>query len=168
MGVLDINNLKTQVQSILKSANTLTATKDLSSGLSTRVQRVLKVHPLRIPIEAISIPYVTMFVSNKDIEELSIGGGGNNRTGTKRLGEVTLNIVGAVMNPIVTDIEDDLASDEIEDLMENIEENLRANMNFNNAIDYHIPMKVSYFEEAYEEESVFRAGILEIACKTYY
>jgi len=168
MGAIDINNIKTQIKSILEAANTTTASQDLSSGLSKRVQRVLKVHPARIPIEAVSIPWVTIFTDAKEVDIDLIGHGSNSRVNTTRKAEVFINIVGAVMNPIFTDIENDLASEEVEDLMENIEHILRANFNLNSSVQYHYPVRTDFFEDIYEEETLFRAGVLEISCKIFY
>lgn len=168
MAVIDINNIKTQIKSLLDAANTTTASTDLSSGLSKRVQRVLKIHPLRIPIEAFSIPWVTVFTESKEVDVDQITHGSNDRTNCTRRSELLVNVVGAVMNPIFTDIESDLASDEIEDLMENIEEILRANFNLNSSVKYHYPTRTTYYEDVYEEEAVFRAGVLELSCKVFY
>jgi hypothetical protein len=165
---LDLNNLKDQIQGIFETANTTTAARDLSSGLLKRVQKVLKVNPARIPIQASIYPCVTVFIGKKDIEQKSIG---KSQANVKREGRIEVTVVGAVMNTTITSIDEDQADEDCESLMENIEEILRANETLAGTVTWSFPKGVTYHNLAIgmkDEEVHLRAGLLTLEAKVFY
>jgi len=162
---LDLNNLKEQIQGIFETANTTTATHDLSSGLATRVQRILKVNPERIPIQSTWIPFVTVFIDAKEIELTDIA---VNQLMAKRKATVSVKVVGLAQSFIVTDEEADSADDECEDLMENIEQILRANPTLAGTATWSYPSGVTYHNKMLDEETGVRAGILSLETEIFY
>jgi hypothetical protein len=162
---VDLNNLKEQIQSLLQTANTTTASRDLSTGLETRVQRVLKVNPSRIPIQASWYPFVTIYIDAKDIELQGIA---VNQQNAKRRADVSVKVVGAVWNSTVTDEEVDPADEDCEDLLENIEEILRANPTLAGSATWSYPEGVAYHSANLDEETHIRAGILTLRTTIFY
>ena len=163
---LDLNNLKEQIQTIMEAANTTTATRDLSSGLQTRVQGIFKINPGRLPIQHTQYPYVTCYVDRKRIEPGSIG---RDQLTAKRKGEIDVKIVGAVANSVfTTGIDVDEADNDCESLMENIEEILRANVTVNSLTTWSFPDAVTYHNVALDEESMLRAGVLNLRAHFWY
>lgn len=160
----DLSNLKEQVQTILEAANTTTATADLSSGMSSRVQGVFKIHPERIPIQASLYPCVSMYVETKDTEQMTIA---KDQLTAKRRGLVNLKVVGEVWNSAFTTVDVDSADNDCEDLMENIEQVLRANPTLNDTCLWAIPTDVKYYS-LNAEETHMRAGILNLKCTVDY
>lgn len=162
---LDLGNLKTQLKSIFDTANTTTATSDISSGLTTRVQKVLKVNPARIPIQANYFPMITVFVDSKDIELKDFAG---NQLMAKREATVSVKIVGAVYKSIQSDAKVDAADDECEKLMENVEDILRRNPTINGVATWQYPTKVTYHNAQIDEGVHIRAGILNLETTILY
>jgi hypothetical protein len=162
---LDLNNLKEQMQSIFQTANTTTATRDLSNGLETRVQRVLKVNPGLIPPQASWYPYVTIFIDNKTIELTDFA---KDQLSAKRKADVTIKVVGAIWNSTINDEEIDPADEDCEDLMENIEQILRANPTLGGIATWSKPTAVTYHSGKYGEEVHIRAGILDLEATLFY
>lgn len=163
--MIDLNNLKTQITSIFDAANTTTATQDLSEGMETRVQRVLRVNPERIPIQADWHPFVTVWIESKELnpEDFAV-----NQTTAKRRGEVAVKIAGCVWNSSISDEEDDPADDDCEKLMENLEEVLRANPTLNGLALWSFPTRVTYHNRQIEEGVHIRAGILHLVATVFY
>jgi len=162
---IDLNNLKEQVQTILQAANTTTASTDLSSGLETRVQRVVKLNPGRIPVQASWYPFVSIYVDNKNVLLQDIA---RNQSTSKRRAEIGIKILGAVWNSTVNDEEVDPADDDCESLMENIEEILRANDTLNGSATWAHPNDVTYFNANLDEEAHIRVGILSMQASVFY
>lgn len=162
---IDLNNLKEQIQTILQTANTTTATRDLSNGLETRVQRVLKVNPSRIPIQSTWHPFVTIFIDSKDIELTDFA---NNQLTARRKSTIDVKIVGAVWNSSIVDAELDPADEDCEDLMENIEEIMRSNSTIAGVVTWSYPTSVTYHNANIEEGVHIRAGILNLRGVVYY
>lgn len=163
---LDLNNIKTQFKSIFDTANTTTASPfDLSNGLTNRVQRVLKVNPIKIPIQSSLFPYVTMYITGKGIDAGQIA---RDQITARRIAEVDLNIVGAVweQNSISQDV--DPGDEQIEKLMENVEELLRRNYNLNSSVQWTTPGKCTYHTYPISEETHMRVGLLEVVAKVTY
>src|SRR3990167_2051134 len=151
---VDLNNLKEQIQTIFETANTTTATADLSSGLETRVQSVLKINPARIPVQATWYPFVTCYIDSKEIELMDFA---VNQTTAKRMAKIDLKIVGAVWNSSITDAAVDPADENCEDLMENIEEILRANPTLGGVATWSKPTLVTYHNVGLEDGAHIRA-----------
>lgn len=162
---IDLDNLKTQIQSILETANTTTASPDLSSGLDTRVAKVLRVNPARIPIQATWYPYVTAFVERKDVELDSIAG---DQRKARRMGTAEVKLVGGVWNSTLTDETEDPADNDCEKLMENIEDVLRDNPTLNGAVLWQRPKTVTFHNVSLDEGVHLRVGILSLEAKFYY
>lgn len=162
---IDLNNLKEQIQTIFEQANTTTASRDLSSGLETRVQRVLKINPARIPVQASWYPFVTIYIDNKAISPEGIA---VNQANAKRKSVVDVKIIGAVWNSTISDDEADPADDDCDDLMENIEEILRSNSTLNGVATWAFPTEVTYHNASFDEETHIRAGILNLEATIFY
>lgn len=168
MPQVNLANIKTQLKSILDTANTTTGSPiDLSLSMNKRIQRVLKIHPGRIPIQATLYPYVTMFFDRKSVEQLTIGIGGSQRTALRE-SILNLNIVGACHEPFFTDFDEDQGSENCELLMENIEEVLRSSPDINSTVAWAIPTSVVYDEVQFSEEVHLKAGMLTLQCKVHY
>lgn len=163
---LDLNNIKTQIKSILDTANTTTASPvDLSSGLSTRVQRVLKVNVERIPIQASLYPCVTVFFDTKSMETETIA---INQNKGVRKATIDAKIVGLTWNPNFQSVDADPPDEDLEDLMENIEEIMRANSTVNSLCTWSTPTEVSYHSGSFDEETHLRAGIMNFRMTVFY
>ena len=165
MPVIDLNNIKTQIKAILDASNTTTASTDLSSGMETRVQKVLKLHPARIPIQATWHPYVTVFLDQKDIDETTMQA---SQAAGKRKATIGVKIVGVVWNSTVTDAAADDASDDAESLMENIEQIMRGNPTLNGIATWSRPEGVTFHNMQIEEETHIRAGMMSYRVTVFY
>jgi hypothetical protein len=164
MSVLDLNAIKEQLQTILEAANTTTASTDLSSGLETRVQKVLKLNPNLIPIQSTWFPFVTSYIDAKVIEEQTINAGQANG---RRKAQVSVKVVGCVWNSTVSTEDNDEAADDCESLMENIEQILRSNLTLNSTVSWQLPTDCSYFD-GMREGAHLRAGVLTLKCTAFY
>lgn len=172
MTQVNYDTIKTNIKSILDTANTTTGSPiDLSQGMNTRVARVMKLNPRRIPIQPSFFPYVTMFVSNKNIKQITLGSRGS-QASALREGILSINIVGCCYEPFFTDINEDQGVENIEKLMENIEEILRTNPTLNYTSTAWVltesGMSVQYDDISYDEEAHLRAGILTLDFKVHY
>jgi hypothetical protein len=163
--MLDLNNLKEQLQSIFEAANTTTATTYLSSGLETKVQRLLKVNPNRIPVQADWYPFVTVFIDSKDIELKDFA---VNQVTAKREGDVSVKVVGAVWNSTIDDAEVDPADEDCEALMESVEQVLRQNPTIAGVATWSYPTKVTYHNMSLDEGVHVRFGILNLQATILY
>jgi hypothetical protein len=162
---IDLGNIKEQIQGIFETANTTTASVDLSNGLLTRVQKVLKVNPARIPVQASFHPFVTVYVDNKGITPQDIA---VNQTNSKRRAEVDIKIAGAVWNNIYVNPDVDDADDDCESLMENIEQILRANPTLAGTVTWSFPNQVTYHTTNLDSNVNLRAGILNLKTTIFY
>jgi hypothetical protein len=167
MAQVNISNIKTQIKSILDTANTTTASVDLSGGLDTRVQRVLKIHPFKIPVQPIFYPWVSMYVEEKDIEQVTLGTG-SNQTSALRKAELVINLACAVQEPIISDINEDQSDENVERLMENVEEIIRANHDLNSSVSWCFPDVAEYHDEPWDERTFIRGAVLPLRCKVFY
>ena len=165
MAVLDLENIKNQVKSALDSANTLTASQDLSSGLETRVQQVLTVNPARIPIQASWYPFVTVYLDGKSMEEATMQGG---QSAGRRKATLDLKIVGAVWNSTISDDTKDDADNDCECLMENIEEIMRGATKLGGAATWSFPTEVTFHNRQLDEGSSLRVGIMNYQVTVFY
>lgn len=165
MMAIDLNNIKTQFKSICDTANTTTAIYDLSTGMDQRVSKVLRINPLKIPVQRSFYPYVTIYTDNKDIELLTIA---KNQLTAKRRGEISYNVVGAVWEQKVSDITADDADEEIEKLMENIEEVVRRDFKLNDSVKWTKPESASYHTLLLDEQTHMRVGLFSLTAKIEY
>ena len=161
---LDLNNLKTQLQSIFEAANTTTATHDLSDDMAKRVQRVFKVNPEIIPIEADYYPYVSVRVESKRIEAADFAA---TQLAAKRQSVVMVKVYGGVWSTKIDDVEVDEADEECETLMENIEQVLRGNPTLNAVATWQFPSAVRYFSGIGEGVHL-RVGVMDLEVTVLY
>lgn len=162
---VNLGNLKTQVKAVLDTANTTTAAYDLSTGLNTRVQKVLKINPARISTQASLFPWVTVFVDRKDMEQATIS---RDQLTARRLGEVKVSVVGAVWETTVASNEEDEADENIEILMENVEEVIRRSFKLNGAASWSMPETTSYHSLPLDEQTQMRIGVMTLNCRVDY
>lgn len=162
---IDLNNLKEQIQTIFEAANTTTASRDLSNGISKRVQKVLKINPARIPVQASWYPFVTTYIESKDVELVDFA---KDQLTAKRKSIVELKVIGAVWNSSISDAASDPADEDCEDLMENIEEILRANPTIAGTCLWSYPTGVTYHNVGLDEGVHIRAGILNLEATIFY
>lgn len=166
MSTVDLNGIKTQLKSILDSANTTTASPvDLSNGLSTRVQRVMKIHPEMIMPQESFWPLVTCYINSKSIDPGDIA---SSQINAKRKCEIDVHVVGAVFNQNVTSSDEDPADEDINKLMENVEYILRSNSTLNNKVLWQFPEMVEYYSARLDMENSIRFGILKLTAKAFY
>lgn len=162
---VNLNNIKEQIQGIFEAANTTTAANDLSSGLQTRVKKIAKLNPTRIPLQSSWYPFVTCYVSGKTMPQQDIA---LTQVSGKRRGEIEIKIVGAVWNSIYTNKDVDEADDDCESLMENIEEILRNNSTLVGTVTWSLPESVTYHSTNVDEGCNIRAGILTLKARIFY
>lgn len=161
----DTNTIKETLRYILDQANTTTASVDLSSNLARRVQTIMKINPEKLRPQASLFPCVTVFLSNKSIEQKSIAG---NQVAGKRKANLTFSIVGMTWNDRTQDYRKDPADDDLEYLMENIELILRSYADLNRNCLWQFPTGVSYHSAGYDEQTHFRIGIIDLQVTVYY
>jgi len=162
---LDLNNIKTQIKSILDTANTTTATQDLSANMSRRVQRVFKTNVEKIPVQGSLYPAVTIYYSDKSIESATIA---RTQTAAKRKAVISVRIAGMVYNPLFANIDEDPADEDLELLMENMEEVLRANPDVNSTTTWSMPRTVEYHSGLVDEETHMRVGLMDFEMTVWY
>jgi hypothetical protein len=169
MTQISLDTLKTNIKSILDAANTTTGSPiDLSSGLNTRVSRVLKVHPARIPIQPSFFPYIASYVSKINVEQVTMGNRGS-QASALRMALVEIAIVGVCYEPFFTDINEDQGEENVERLMQNVEEILRSNPSLNHtSTTWVIPKNHEFIDTEYTESAHLRAGIFTIQAKVHY
>lgn len=165
-GVIDLNGMKTQIKTILDSANTTTASPiDLSSGMARRVQKILKVHPDFVSAQASHFPFVTCYVQTKSMDQTTIS---NTQPNAQKKAEVELHVVGAVYNQNVTSVTEDPADEDINHLMENIELTLRSNPTINNKALWQITESCEYYSARLDVKNHIRYGILKLMATVFY
>lgn len=163
---VNISGIKSAFKTIFDAANTTTADYDLSAGLQTRVQRVLKVNPSKIAIQASLYPYVTCYANEKPIELTTIAG---DQLKGRRSAEMIFNVIGAVWDENTTDPDVDDADEDIEKLMENVEEVLRRNFKLNNTVQWTKPDRVTYHTAPIaDEDAHLRIGWMQMIVKVDY
>jgi hypothetical protein len=168
MTQVSISNIKTQIKSILDSANTTTGSPiDLSANLDTRVQQVLKIHPAKVYVDPGSFPFVSVYAESKEIEQQTMGHKGNQASALRRA-DLTLNVVCAVQEPLIESVKADECDENCETLMENIEEILRSNVDLNSSVSWAIPSNVDYHDAPWDERNVIRGAIMTLDCTVYY
>lgn len=163
---VDIVGIKNEIQGILNTANTTTASNDLSGNMTFRVKSVLTVNPDKIQILANDFPYVTIWTESKDITQADIA---RTQTIGKRRSELSLGIAGAVWNQnFSSDYTNDPADDDLEYLMENLETILRDNDTLNNTVTWQYPTSVEYFSLPIDEGAHLRVATLQLRCTVWY
>ena len=168
MGQVDIDGIKTQIKSILDTANTTTASPiDLSAGLRRRVQKVLKIHPLKIYTEPVLFPWVSMYIESKEIEQITMGHRGSQSTALRQA-ELIVNIACAVQEPLITDLNEDQSDENVEKLMENVEEIIRSSPDLNSTVSWSFPDSAEFHDVPWDERTFIRGALLPLRCKVFY
>ena len=166
MSVIDLNNLKEQVQTVLQAQNTTTASiLNLSNNLTTQITKVFKKHPRHLVGQASEFPCVTVFLDGKDMDNTSIAP--NQRTQGRRRADIRVNIAGLMWDNNFVSNDDDEAEDDIEALMENIEEILRNDYTLGGTVDWIKPESVEYFT-MYGNDSNLLTGVLAMRASKFY
>lgn len=166
-GTVNIPNIKEQIRFILDDNNTTTSSVlDLSSGLSKRVLQVAKINPENLPIQSTKFPAVTVHTSKKTIESRTIA---KNQVDGKRRSVLTFTVTGMVWNQnFQSNIFNDPADQDLEALMENIERILRSYHDLNSNVTWQVASDVTYHNAAFDEQTHFRVGFLDIEATVYY
>lgn len=167
MAQVDIQSIKENLRFLLETANTTTASPvDLSNNMTDRVQKVLRVNPSRIPLQASFFPYVTVYADSKEMKQQTIA---VNNANAVRQATLRMKIIGAVQNwTIDNSFEQDEGDDDIEILMENIEEIIRNNETFSNTVTWKAPEKVTYYDTDLDEGTSIRVAVMELRAEIYY
>lgn len=164
--VVDLNGIKTQLKSIFDTANTTTASPiDLSSGMTRRVQKVLKVHPEMIIPQASYFPFVTCYIKSKSMEQKTIS---STQANANKAGEIEVHVVGAVFNNNVTASTEDPADEDVNHLMENIELILRSNATINSKALWQHTDSVEYYSARLDLKNHVRFGVMKLTATVYY
>lgn len=165
-GTVDLNNLLETIQYCLEQANTTTGSPiDLSNSMTKRVQTIDKINPTKIRPQASLFPYVTCFITGKEIENQTFA---KNQSTMKKLATVSIDIAGMVWNPILVTKDSDPADNDIHLLMENIELVLRSYDTLNSTCRWQFAEVVEYYDEEIDETSHLRAGIIRLKVKVDY
>lgn len=161
-----LNTIKENIKTLLNSANTITASPiDLSSDMSSRVRKVLSVHPASIPIQASHYPYVSCYIAGKPIQADDIA---KDQLNAKRRARISIDVIGGVFNQNISDITKDPADNDINYLMENIELILRSDPTLSNSILYQKPTECSYYSNLVGSNAHIRIGILRLEATIFY
>lgn len=165
-GTCDLNAIKENIRYVLDQANTTTASPvDLSANLTQRVQKVLKVNPLMIPMQTSFYPMVTCYISSKSMEQADMS---KNQLLGRKKATISVEVVGAVLNENFVRDTEDPADEDINYLMENIELTLRAYPDFAGKVKWQISRDVDYYSEPLDEQTHLRAGILRLEGTVFY
>ncbi len=165
---LPLNQIKENIQTIFETANTTTAAFDLSTGMSQRVAKILKLNVTRMPVQASYYPFVSVFYEGKSIETATIA---QTQQAGRRRAALTFNIVGAVFVDTFGVPDEDPADEDLENLMENVEEILRSNTKLNDtsgSVIWSVPTEVEYATGELEEETIVRVGTLTLEATVFY
>lgn len=165
MAKVDLNNILESIRSTLAASNTTTATYDLSASLTTRVQKVLKVNPIQIPLQPSFYPFVTCHVVSKDVVGQDIAA---SQINAKRRAVVEVDVVGAVWNPNFVDDTEDPAAEDINYLMENVEQILRTIPNVSGYVTWQAPNGIAFDGAQIDEQTHLRAGVLTMKGTVFY
>ena len=164
--VVDLNGIKSTLKTLFDTANTTTASPvDLSGSMTQRVKRVLTVNPEQIPPQASFFPFVTSYITSKNIYDDDIA---KDQLSTKRKAEVSIEVVGAVFNQNQTDVNKDPADTDINYLMENVELVLRSDYNIGGKVKWQKPSDVQYYTSVLDARNHIRAGILKLTAIVLY
>jgi len=167
MSVIDINNIKEQIQTILQAANTLAADDYLSLNIDAdhKVRGILKTHPAKILPQAHLFPNVTCYVDKKTTDLDTIMRSMNSG---KRRATIDLKVVGTTWNDNMVTFDEDPSEDDCYNLMENIEQILRVNYTLNASVDWCKPTNIDYFDAILEEQTHLRSGVMNLEVTVQY
>ena len=165
----DIPGIKGNLKTIFDTANTTTASTDLSNGLAgnKRVLKVLTINPELIPIQPSFFPAMTIWLDRKeiDLQDMAI-----NQAKAQRKATLNLKVAAIVWNNNMQDLTEDDAQDDCEILMENAERIIRDNDTLNNAsqVRWNSPDLVTYHTAIFSEEAHLRIGVMDLDVILFY
>jgi len=163
-----LNQILTQIKTILDAANTTTASPiDLSSNLlnSKRVKKVLRLNPESIVPQASFFPLVTCYIPSKNIVGSDIA---KDQLNIKRRAKIPVSIVGSVWNSNFNSVDQDPADTDINYLMENIELALRSDPNLSGYVNWQVATGCQYYTTVLNEQTHLRSGVLTLECDVFY
>lgn len=164
--VCDLNGIKTQIAALFTAANTTTASPVyLSNGMTTKVNKILKLNPNMIPPQISFYPFVTCYVTKKTVVSASMA---KDQLSGQRKAQIEMEVVGGILNQNFSTDTEDPADEDITLLMENIELTLRGSPNLNSTVLWQVPREVSYYSAAINETTHLRAGILTLEGTVFY
>lgn len=162
---LDLSGLKSDIRTLLSTANDTAAAYDLSTGLSQRVVSVNAFNPEKLRPSSSHLPGVFIWTTAKKATQVTIN---QTLAAGKRKADVMFMVAGVVWEPYTTTITEDPADDECEILMENIEEVLRSSDTLGGKAKWHMEGDVTYHTAAYDEEAHLRVGLMSLVATVYY
>lgn len=167
MAGFDLNGLKDKLQSVLQTANTTTASTDLSDGLDSRVRFISKKNPDMVFTQATHHPSIHIYPDNKDITSVDIV---KDQTSARRGGVYNMNIMGIYQDFNTENNDEDKAMKNLIAMMENVEQIYREDptLGGTTGVRYQQPTGVQYGLAGYDEEAYFRVGVLSLQVKIFY
>jgi len=167
MATFSLNALKERIQTILETANTTTASNDLSSGMDSRIVRISKMNPDKVFAQATKHPSLHIYPENVTMESQGIA---KTQATAKRRTEFNINIAGIYQSFALEDIEEDKAQKNLEIMMSNLESVLRDSPTLTDytGVLYQIPTGIQYGIGGLDEDCYFRIGVLSLKVVTLY
>lgn len=166
MGQVDIKGIKTAIKVLLDTANTTTASINLSDNLADKVVKVGTFSLEKLFLNANEIPGIAVYTDNKQPNQETIA---RSMASGKRGAELNLFVAGAVYVPYTADDTEDPADNDCEYLMENIEEIIRDSDTLSDTVQWAMPTGITYHTMANrEEQSHYRIGLMSLKCRVFY
>lgn len=146
----------TAIYNVLADANTITATVDLSSGLTTRIKNIYKNDPATTSIRQDSYPCVFIRISSKDEEYAGLGATGP--TGNKKLATCVYDIIGLYHKDSVITAHSTVLN-EVYKMAENIEGVFQQEFTLSNTALWCNSRRSEFFGP-FQSEGAFVKGVL--------
>jgi len=146
----------------LTDHNTTTASPDLSSGMTTRVQNIYSADPETVSKRADSFPAIFVRISTKDEEYASLGQTGP--TGNKKMATVTYDVF-AFYKKDGTYTQNQTLLTEVYRLAENIEGVFQAEMKLSNTALWCNPLRSEFFGPEIIQGVVVKGLLVELEAK---
>ena len=164
--MVNLTEIKNSLKTILTAANTTTGSPiDLSLNLQDRVESVMTYNPDRFLTQPSLYPFVTVYIEDKEVEQITFA---KNQTMAKRRGRTALTVACGTWRSTVNDNVIDDSDDELELLMENVEQIIRSNHTANSYTSWIMPIRATYHNANFGEESHLRVGIIEFELSNFY
>jgi hypothetical protein len=159
---INIPTIKTAIKTLLDAE----LTAELSADMSKEVRRVCKLNPENMHLQASLFPAVCVYTTSKTIDPGTIV---CNQVKAQRFSRLRMTIAGMVWNQnFSADLDRDPADDDLEQLMENIEAVLRNSPTISGNSTWAFPSDVTYHNAAFDEETHFRIGFLDMELRIDY
>lgn len=167
MAVINYKNVLDEIQDVLQAWNDTTAAYDLSTNLTTRVQRISQRNPAMISGQPSKFPSICIRLNrdDKNFSEISANG-----IQGKKVSELGFSIIGILYYNSFSDTNtdnDDYSDMEVHYLAENVEEVLRRNARLSNKVLYSYPTSVNFYDDL-DEEAYFRTFVMDYKAKLFY